>query len=185
MQQDYSVHTDTGRVPHSHWGESGSGRTFLRELREFTRMNPASNRGTAHLDTTSRPARDSLSPGPPGEVSLSPRPGSGAGEDQFGRGSEGERPMTAALELRGVSKTYGEGATEVAVAGQLTIPPTITTISSTSEAVPINAARSPCRATGTRAATKPVGMTPAPYHLIRCNPVDTRPRRRSRSASPN
>src|SRR5207244_6795718 len=73
----------------------------------------------------------------------------------------------------------GEGATEVAVAGQLTIPPTITTISSTSEAVPINAARSPCRATGTRAATEPVGMTPALYHLIRCNPVDTRPRRRS------
>src|SRR5216117_659427 len=40
-------------------------------------MNPASNRGTAHLDTTARPARDSLSPGPPGEDSLSPRPGTG------------------------------------------------------------------------------------------------------------
>ena len=40
-------------------------------------MNPASNRATAHLDTTTRPARDSLSPEPPGEDSLSPRPGSG------------------------------------------------------------------------------------------------------------
>src|SRR5437667_4799379 len=47
-------------------------------------MNPASNRGTAHLDTTSRPARDSLSPGPPGEVSLSPRPGSGERDWQRG-----------------------------------------------------------------------------------------------------
>src|SRR6266508_6806750 len=40
-------------------------------------MNAGSNRGTAHLDTTTRPARDSLSPGPPGEDSLSPRPGTG------------------------------------------------------------------------------------------------------------
>src|SRR2546426_12589376 len=40
-------------------------------------MNPASNRETAHLDTTTRPARDSLSPGPPAGDSLSPRPGSG------------------------------------------------------------------------------------------------------------
>ena len=64
MQQDYSVHTDTGRVPHSHWGESGSGRTFLRELREFTRMNPASDRATEHLDTDTGPPEDFLSPRP-------------------------------------------------------------------------------------------------------------------------
>src|SRR5438552_19196067 len=77
-----------------------------------------------------------------------------------------------------------EGSTVPVVAGQLTIPPTITTISSTSEAVPINAARSPCRATGTRAATEPVGITPKPYHLIRCNPVDTRHEGEARHAKP-
>ena len=40
--------------------------------------------------------------------------------------------------------------------GQLTMPPTITTMRNTSEAVPITAARIPCLASGTRAATDPV-----------------------------
>src|SRR5215216_720554 len=53
----------------------------------------------------------------------------------------------------------GDGAKEAERVGQLTIPPTITTIRNTSERVPMKAARSPCRASGTRAATEPAVMT--------------------------
>ena len=53
----------------------------------------------------------------------------------------------------------GDGADVAERVGELTIPPTITTIRNTSETVPMNAARNPCRATGTRAATEPVVMT--------------------------
>jgi hypothetical protein len=55
----------------------------------------------------------------------------------------------------------GDGAYVAERVGQLTMPPTITTIRNTSEAVPISAARIPCRATGTLAAIEPVVM-PAP-----------------------
>src|SRR6266536_648845 len=53
----------------------------------------------------------------------------------------------------------GEGATVAIVESELTRPPTITTMSSTSAAVPISAARAPCRAPGTRTAAEPIAMT--------------------------
>src|SRR5262245_4266449 len=53
----------------------------------------------------------------------------------------------------------GEGATVAIVESELTMPPAITRKSSTSAAVPISAARAPCRATGTRAAAEPIVMT--------------------------
>src|SRR5213076_834941 len=53
----------------------------------------------------------------------------------------------------------GEGATLAIVESELTRPPTITTMRSTSAAVPISAARAPCRAPGTRTAAEPIAMT--------------------------
>src|SRR4051812_1571900 len=53
----------------------------------------------------------------------------------------------------------GEGPTVALVESELTRPPTITTMSSTSAAAPISAARAPCRAPGTRTAAEPIAMT--------------------------
>src|ERR671923_446025 len=52
----------------------------------------------------------------------------------------------------------GDGAYVAERVGQLTMPPTITTIRNTSDVVPISAARIPCRAGGTLAAIEPVVM---------------------------
>src|SRR5215211_341360 len=68
----------------------------------------------------------------------------------------------------------GDGAKEAERVGQLTIPPTITTIRNTSETVPMSAARNPCRATGTRAATEPAVMIRRLYHHFNGNTVDQR-----------
>src|SRR6266540_7376335 len=68
----------------------------------------------------------------------------------------------------------GDGAKEAERVGQLTIPPTITTIRNTSETVPMNPARNPCRATGTRAATEPAVMIRRLYHHFNGNTVDQR-----------
>src|SRR6266511_3457462 len=68
----------------------------------------------------------------------------------------------------------GDGAKEAERVGQLTIPPTITTIKNTSETVPMNPARNPCRATGTCAATEPAVMTRRLYHHFNGNTVDQR-----------
>src|SRR5262245_61719049 len=67
-----------------------------------------------------------------------------------------------------------DGTKEAERVGQLTIPPTITTIRNTSESVPMKAARSPCRASGTRAATEPAVMIRRLYHHFNGNTVDQR-----------
>jgi hypothetical protein len=65
----------------------------------------------------------------------------------------------------------GEGADVAEPVGELTIPPTIATIRKKRENVPMNATRTPCRATGTRAATEPVDMTSRLYQHFNRNTV--------------
>jgi hypothetical protein len=65
----------------------------------------------------------------------------------------------------------GDGTDVPVLAGQLTIPPMITTSRNTSETTPIRAARPPCRATGLRTATEPVVMTRRSYQRFTGNTV--------------
>src|ERR671923_1400867 len=68
----------------------------------------------------------------------------------------------------------GDGAYVAERVGQLTMPPTITTIRNMSDVVPISAARIPCRASGTLAAIEPVVMPTRLYQRINCNTADSR-----------